>query len=55
MVNIYQFYIESNKYPNGIQISEPALSKEIAESRVKQDFNDINDNITHFEFIGIKE
>lgn len=54
-MKVFAFYIESEKYPNGINISEPAISQEEAEKSVRKDFEDINDNITHFEFAGIKD
>lgn len=54
-MEIFAFYIESEKYPNGININEPALTKEDAERSIRKDFEDINDNITHFEFAGIRK
>lgn len=55
MINIYRFYIESKKYPNGIEINEPSTSRELAEEGIRKDFENIDDEITYIEFNGIKE
>ena len=54
-IKVYKFYIKSKKYHSGVTLRQPAQSQEQAEIEVKRDFEDINDNITYFKFIGIED
>jgi len=52
-IRIFEFYIESKKYPKGITLQEAAISTTQAEEKIRKDFEDINDDISYIKFKNI--
>ena len=52
-MKVYKFYIKSKKYHSGVILQQLAQSQEQAEIEIRKDFEDINDDITYLQYMGL--